>query len=47
MPRCLKHESEQETSKWVYTPSSMSYEIKEAPTCTGQERAARETKTTN
>ena len=51
MPRSLNHESEQEPSKWVYTPSSMSYEAnnrakREAPTRTGREHAARETKTT-
>ena len=51
MPRSLKHESEQEPNKWVCTPSSMSYEgnnraKREAPTRTGQEHAARETKTT-
>ena len=51
MPRSLNHESEQERSKWVYTPSSMSYEAnnrakREAPTRTGREHAARETKTT-
>ena len=51
MPRSLNHESEQEPSKWVYTPSSMSYKAnnrakREAPTRTGREHAARETKTT-
>ena len=52
MPRFLNHESEQEPSKWVYTPSSMSYEGNNrakrelAPTRTGREHAARETKTT-
>ena len=51
MPRSLNHESEQEPSKWVYTPSSMNYEgnnraKREAPTRTGQEHATRETKTT-
>ena len=51
MPRSLNHESEQERSKWVYRPSSMSYEgnnraKREAPTRTGQEHATRETKTT-
>ena len=25
MPRSLNHESEQEPSKWVYAPSSMSF----------------------
>ena len=34
MPRFLNHESEQEPSKWVYTPSSMSFE--------GNNRAKRE-----
>ena len=51
MPRSLKHESEQEPCKWVYTPSSMNHEgnnraKREAPARTGQEHAARETKTT-
>ena len=55
MQRSLNHESEQEPSKWVgvyeYTPTSMSYEgnnraKREAPTCTRQEHATRETKTT-
>ena len=53
MPRSLNHESEQERSKWVYTPFSMSYEAnnrarakREAPTRTGREHVARETKTT-
>ena len=47
MPRSLNHESEQEPSKWVYTPSSMSYEGKnrakrEAPSRTGQKHATRD-----
>ena len=52
MPRSLNHESEQEPSRLVYTPSSMSYEgnnrakTEPAPTRTGREHAARETKTT-
>ena len=50
-PRSLNHESEREPSKWMYTPSSMSYEgnnraKRKAPTRTGREHAARETKTT-
>ena len=50
MSRSLNHESEQEPRKWVYTPSSMSYEEENrtkraAPTRKGQEHAARETKT--
>ena len=53
MPRSLNYESEQEPSKWVYTPSSMSYEGNNRakrelvpPTRTGREHTARETKTT-